>query len=238
MAVKTERIIIPREDNKKIVGILHFPENTTFPCVITCHGAFSSKDSSKFLEIARHFSSEGIGVFRFDFHGCGESDGELSNATLSERVKDLDSVLKKFTVDKNINNIGLLGSSMGGNIAIIKAAEEKAVKALVILSTPSNYNDLSSSDRDNPHLIKKYRDDASKFDIPTLAESIDMPILVIHGTNDETVPPHHAKTLFENVKGEKELLLLEGGDHSILDPNLRYKAISKSLFWFKKFLLQ
>jgi pimeloyl-ACP methyl ester carboxylesterase len=236
LAIKIEKVIISRDNNKKIVGILHIPESIPFPCVITCHGAFSSKDSDKFLEIANYFCSKGVGVFRFDFHGCGESDGEIAWATLSERVKDLDEVLKRFRKDKNISSIGLLGSSMGGNIAIIKAAESKVVKALVVLATPANYNDLISSEEDNISIIKRYSEDALKFDIPALVGSLDIPILVIHGKKDEVVPYQHGEEIFNKAKGEKELLFLDDGDHRILDPNLRRKAILKSLFWFKKFL--
>lgn len=106
---------------QKIVGVLHLPDGKgRFPCVITCHGYNSTKDSTKYTAIANRFSDEGFAVFRFDFRGCGESEGNIEETTLLKRVSDLEAALQFVKKHVQINeNIGLIGSSMGDGCGIM-----------------------------------------------------------------------------------------------------------------------
>jgi alpha/beta superfamily hydrolase len=214
---------------QKIVGILHLPdsEEEKFPCVITCHGYYSTKDSKKYIEIAKSFCRDKFAVLRFDFRGCGESEGNIEETTLSGRVNDLKAALQLVRNHVQISkNIGLLGSSMGGCVAIIVAAEDPEILAIATWSTPS----YLSSFFDKGILQR----DIERYDIHEIVKRIIAPILIIHGDADELVPLFHAKGLYESSNEPKVLKIINSGDHRLSNSQVRKRAIDLSLKWFKK----
>ena len=76
-----------------VVGMFHLPEVEKPPCVIASHGLFSSKDSEKYTTLGNRFHPRGIALFRFDFRGCGESEGIISEITVSDRLRDLNAAI-------------------------------------------------------------------------------------------------------------------------------------------------
>ena len=73
----------------KLQGVLTTPESDSWPLVILCHGFLSHKDSSKYRQLAQIFAQESIATIRFDFRGCGESEGLLAESSISRRWRDL-----------------------------------------------------------------------------------------------------------------------------------------------------
>jgi pimeloyl-ACP methyl ester carboxylesterase len=202
--------------DKKLVGVFHpmKGEKKEGPCVITCHGLDSYKDSEKYIEIAKRFSNY-FSVFRFDFRGCGESEGDKIK-DLSNRIEDLRAAINLIKNQPSVANIGLFGSSMGGYLSILIAAEEK-IKAIVTWSAPYRLGDLKSDARD-------------------VIQDINCPIMIIHGDKDEIVPVLHARELYDRADEPKELKIIDGADHRFMDMSLRDKAIDISLEWFKRYL--
>ena len=45
-------------------------------------------------------------------------------------------------------------------------------------------------------------------------ERLDLPVLVVHGSNDTIVPPEMAQRLFAAARGPKRLVMVEGATHS------------------------
>lgn len=52
-----------------------------------------------------------------------------------------------------------------------------------------------------------------------------MPAIFVHGEDDDFVTPSHSRTLYKYYKGEKKLLLVEGG-HNDPRPNFAIDSIS------------
>ncbi|VUT25926.1 MAG: Alpha/beta hydrolase family protein [Candidatus Methanolliviera sp. GoM_asphalt] len=203
--------------DKKLVGVFHpmKGEEKESPCVITCHGLDSYKDSEKYIEIAKRFSND-FSVFRFDFRGCGESEGDKIR-DLSNRIEDLRAAINLIKNQPSVDaNIGLFGSSMGGYLSILIAAEEE-IKAIVTWSAPYRLGYLKSDARD-------------------VIQDIRCPIMIIHGDKDELVPISHARELYDCADEPKELKIIDGADHRFMDLSLRDKAIDISLEWFKRYL--
>ena len=222
-------------ENRKICGVLHLPSQDAPPCVITCHGLFSSKDSDKFIAVADCFTKEGLAVIRFDFGGCGESSGDFSDTTVSRRLQELEAVLK-FSCNhpKLHNKPGILGSSLGGYVAAVCSAKHD-VAALSLWATPCALAELSQNipAQDLKRLKKNFFDDALKYSLSSLLGKMSC-VQIIHGTEDTIVPQKHAEEIFSLVKDPKELVLLSGADHSISGQHSREKALQKSRDWFKE----
>lgn len=77
-------------NGKTIRGILHTPEHQKnksqdqIPGLVLCHGFTGNKIGLHrlFVKAARYFSHLGFAVLRFDFSGCGDSDGNYEDITI------------------------------------------------------------------------------------------------------------------------------------------------------------
>ena len=227
-----------RVDNKSICGVLHLPLLEKPPCVITCHGLFSSKDSDKFLSIARVFTDRGIAVIRFDFSGCGESTGSIADTTVTGRLAELTAVVQ-FARQHQLpgTHLGLLGSSLGGYLSLLYAAQDTSIRALSVWATPLSLPGLRESipPEERSMLKEDFFIDARRFDLSTLLPALHS-LLILHGTQDEIVPYAHAEKIFRLAGSPKELQRIAGGDHSLTVPKGREQAIQKSALWFQRYL--
>jgi len=223
----------------KLAGIIHHPDNLSSSCVIACHGLYSDKESDKFIAIGKCFAKEGITVLRFDFRGCGESDGKIEDTTITGRKEDLNAALSFIRMhNPSISqNIGLLGSSMGGHISLLVASYEKNIKGVVAWATPFSFDGLREAidNSNSPRLKQGFYHDAKHYDAADFVSRVNNTML-IDGDSGETVPLDHAKKLYQAAKEPRMLEIVKGADHTFSNLKLREKAISFSLNWFKKYL--
>jgi dipeptidyl aminopeptidase/acylaminoacyl peptidase len=235
--MKIERVTFPRK-GEKISGILHLPEKKNPPCVIASHGLLSSKDSEKYIALGNRLSQEGIAMLRFDFRGIGESEGRMEDDTISRRIVDLGSAVDFIRTRQNLGNrIGLLGSSLGGYVSLIKASMDQKTRAVVIWATPFHLDDLKSNKGTEGHPLPEeaFFEDLPKHRLLPLLPKVSN-CMVIHGEKDELVPVDQAWEIFDNVGAPKEIHILEGADHRLTDPAHRSHAMELSVAWFKKYL--
>jgi len=216
-----------------LAGVFHSPSEGASTCVITCHGLYSSKDSEKYIGIARRFCREGLAVLRFDFRGCGESGGQFEDTSLTGRMKDLEGALG-FVREQGCESIGVMGSSLGGTVAVLTAARDRRVKALVTWATPCHVNELFREEGTKG--LEKLRGDAEKHDVVKDVKELHCPVLIVHGSLDEQVPLSHANVLYDNTNEPKNIQIVEGADHRLTDPSHRRRAVELTLDWFRKYL--
>jgi dipeptidyl aminopeptidase/acylaminoacyl peptidase len=223
-------------DGKKIYGILHLPRNPSPPCVIASHGLFSSKESEKFVAIGEFFSAQGIAVIRYDHQGCGESEGDLSETTVSSRIHDLEAIIDLAAHHPLLGDrFGLLGSSMGGFISIFTGAADHRVRALALWATPARLGGNKQDTEEEVALNDTFYKDAQKYDAQETIKDMGN-CLVLHGEADEVVPLSQARELYASAQPPKHLEVFPKGDHRFTDPQQRRKAVKMSLEWFQKYL--
>ncbi len=144
----------------------------------------------------------------------------------TKQLDDLEQVIQ-FVVNKkeplpqiDISKIALIGHSRGGGITCIKAAENKHISKLITWAAVSDFeNRLPQGDKllewqtkgvyhvrngrtkqDMPHNIQFYNDfeaNKARFNIVEKTKTIDCPMLIIHGENDETVSTSDAHKLHQ-----------------------------------------
>ena len=216
-----------------LAGVFHSPNEKTSACVITCHGLYSSKDSEKYVGIGRRFRGEGLAVLRFDFRGCGESGGLFEDTSLTGRIEDLESALD-FAQKQGYESVGVMGSSLGGTVAVLTAAKDKRVKALVTWATPCYLDELFRGEVIEG--FEKLRQDVSKYDVVKAVKETHCPVMIVHGSLDEQVPLSHAEVLYDNANEPKDIQVIEGGDHRLTNLIHRRRAVELTLDWFKKYL--
>src|SRR5262249_39238018 len=76
----------------RLSGVLHLPDDYVRgerrPAIVVMHGFGSSKDAGNVMEPVKLFTSWGYAALRFDFRGCGDSDGEFGRIICLEEVED------------------------------------------------------------------------------------------------------------------------------------------------------
>ena len=216
-----------------LAGVFHSPLEKASTCVITCHGLYSNKNSEKYVGIARKFCGKGIGVLRFDFRGCGESGGRFEETSLTGRIEDLEDALD-FVQEQGYENIGVMGSSLGGTVAILAASKDERVKALVMWATPCHLDELFQGEA--PEGLENLRQDTRKYNVIKIVKENHCPVLIIHGNLDEQVPLSHAEVLYKNANEPKKIEIIEGADHRFTNQNHRRRAVELTLYWFEKYL--
>jgi fermentation-respiration switch protein FrsA (DUF1100 family) len=237
--VKQEKVSFPSTAGL-LAGVFHYPRYESRGCIITSHGLMSNKDSDKFIALGERFAEEGFTVLRFDFGGCGESEGNIADTTVTGRKEDLLAALAfmQRRLAGSPQPIGLLGSSMGGFVSLLVASCREAIRAVAACATPFCFEELrdaiiSSSDG---IIRERFFDDARLYAAESFVPRVKN-LLIIHGDRDETVPLGHAHRIYERAREPRHLGIIPGADHSITAPEHREKAIALSLEWFKKYLV-
>src|SRR5439155_26649951 len=134
--MREERVSFTNSRGEILIGILHQPLNgMTQGSVILCHGMESNKESRKLVSLSRALAQRGILTLRFDFSYVGESSGKFEDITYSGELEDLGAAFS-LILNHSPGRIGVLGSSMGGTLALLFAAEKPTVGALVPIAAP------------------------------------------------------------------------------------------------------
>jgi len=222
---------------QRIAGTIHLPDAERPPCVIASHGLFSSKEGEKYIALGDRCARNGISLLRFDFRGFGESEGKVSETTVSGRLMDLDMAIRFARSYPRIGpRIGLMGSSLGGYISLIEAAR-KEIRAVVTWATPFTLAGLKErrGEGEMVSLGEEFFHDLPAHDLnPALGRVANC--LVIHGDRDELVPVEHAGMIYEQLNYPKKMEIIQGADHRLTHPPHRQKAIDMTLEWFERYL--
>lgn len=247
---------------KTLRGMMHIPDNSNgkVPMVAIFHGFTGNKMEPHFIfvKLSRALEKAGIGSVRFDFYGSGESDGDFSNMTFSGELEDARQILNfiKHQPITDLNNIGVLGLSMGGAIAGVLASEHKDdVKALVLWAPAFNMPEkIISNESQNQYgsimeqygivdlggnaLSRDFVEDILKLNIFEMSKGYDKNVLIVHGTNDMSVQYEVSDRIINNVYGDNaRRVAIENADHTFNNLEWEKKAIDESAKFFKQELI-
>jgi uncharacterized protein len=217
------------------------------PAVLVLHGFKGFKDWGMFPPLSQRLAQAGFIAVSPNLSGSGVDDaGDFSlperfgHNTFSAELEDVrlavDALMAGQLGVPTPSTLGLVGHSRGGGIAILQAARDPRVRALVTWAaissverwpTPqrSSWRAAGRTDIQNARtgqVLPLYTDvlddieqNASALDIEAAARRIGVPWLVIHGTEDESVRFAEAEGLkAASVRPDTRLLPIEGGRHT------------------------
>ncbi len=216
--------------------VLHRPERPAAPCVVACHGLSGSKDGDKYLLLAAALPAAGLALARFDFRGCGESSGREDETTIASRLEDLDAVLALLATQPGLDGrVGLLGSSLGGFVALHVAARRPG-SPVVTWNAPASLTELANDDLEEGRgLGVPFALEYATGRYALAPRGVPMH-LTVHGEADAVVGVEHGAALHEQATEPCDLLLIPGADHRLTDPGHRALAIARSRDWLLRFL--
>ena len=180
--------------------------------------------------LAHKFSRAGFFTLTFNFRGTGESGG---NFDLLDWTLDLGAVIDYLAGFPEIREINLMGFSGGAATALYHTARDQRINSLILAACPADIGFLINRDnleetigrlrnigiiRDpgfprNPlEWMNRALSLRPQENIPRVSPR---PVLILHGTKDELIPPEHAHGLYRAAREPRKLHLVEGAGHRL-----------------------
>lgn len=189
--------------------------------VLYCHGNGGNLTNVGWVGAA--LTKAGFDVLLMDYRGYGRSDGSLTDerGLNADGEAAYDYLLTQRGVPPE--KLALYGQSLGTTVAI-DVASRRICGALVVESGLSSATEMGEHALPIlPHWLHFLG--VNRFESARKIAQVKCPVLVAHGTRDETVPVEQGRKLYAAAHEPKQLLIIEGGDHNLAggqgDPYLR-----------------
>jgi fermentation-respiration switch protein FrsA (DUF1100 family) len=208
--LKYQTLYLHSEDGVKLSGwvVLSNKDSMASPWLLFCHGNASDISYIDYIERYKLFTNLGLNVLTFDYRGFGESDGKPSETGL---YKDAMAVYKYLTTTRNIpsERIIIYGHSLGTGVAIELATCVPAA-ALVVEAGYQSIPEVAHQLYPflPMHLLKLFI--KNKFLSIDKVNSIPIPKLFIHSSEDEIFDISEGRTLYEKALPPKMFLEIKG----------------------------
>ncbi len=213
-----ETLFIESRDGNKLACLVAKPEGRAAGLVISSQGFGSTKNKPSYQHLLTELSKTGFIVILFEYQGLGESEGKFEEKTETRDLEDLKAVVEyaynSFDFDKD--NFFIFGSSFGGFTALNLALDDKRIKGLVLKAPVSDFEPTCRYIQNKGKYILNYEsflEDGKKYDIYSKASELEIPVKIIHGDKDTTVPIEQSKKLI-NLLSNAEIKIIEGEGHS------------------------
>lgn len=149
---------------------------------------------------------KGYQIFIFDYSAYGFSTGKANRSNV---LKDAEAALLYYKSLPNVVNSKLVvyGQSLGGHLsAVLSSQNQDKVDALIIEGAFSSHKDIAARTAGfiGRWIVKE------KYSAKESIKSFKKPVLIIHSTEDETIPFKMGKTLFENANEPKQFYQIKG----------------------------
>ncbi len=124
-------------DGLKLSGVLHRPDGMAAgekrPAFMVLHGFGTSKNGGTPIVISEMLEEWGYIALRFDYRGCGDSEGEHGRILCMDQVADTSNALTWLEQQDGVDpaRIGAIGHSFGAAVAVYTGGVDKRVAAVI-----------------------------------------------------------------------------------------------------------
>jgi len=186
--------------------------------VVQFHGNAENMSSHGF-SLAWLVKKHNYALVTFDYRGYGKSSGKPSRQGL---VEDGRAILSFFDRDPVLGELDIfvVGQSLGGAVAVPALADKVPLNlaGVILESTFSSYREITRSKLAQFWLSWPLQMPLSylvseDFSPVDYISKLSVPVLVIHGSGDQIVPPDSSLRLYEKIESRKSFWKVENGRH-------------------------
>ncbi|UOR16040.1 alpha/beta fold hydrolase [Qipengyuania aquimaris] len=202
------------------------------PTLVFLPGYMSDMDGGKATALFEWASGEGRACLLLDYSGCGRSDGDFADGTLSRWREEVIALIDAYVSGKVV----LVGSSMGGWLMLLCGLElgERLAGTIGIAAAPdfTEWGYTIAQKRvmaggetvfeDNPYGPEPtpthpgFFSDGQAQLLLSGEIAIDAPVRLLHGQRDEDVPWDTSMRLASALRSDNvQLALVKDGDHRL-----------------------
>lgn len=228
--MKSEKLIFPNAGGQSLAARLDWPDEKPISHALFAHCFTCSKNLKAVGNISKALVSLGIAVFRFDFTGLGESEGDFAETNFSSNVEDLVAAAG-FLEGRGMQPEILVGHSLGGAAVLQAAHEIPSSSAVVTIGAPSEPSHVKKHLESSRQQIeeegearvrlagrtfriqKQFLDDLEANRMKETIAKLRKALLILHSPLDQTVGIENAADIFGAAKHPKSFVSLDEADH-------------------------
>jgi fermentation-respiration switch protein FrsA (DUF1100 family) len=215
-----EEVVFPSQDGTKLSGWFIPAIGPAQGTILHLHG--NAENMTSHFSFVSWLPAAGFNLFVFDYRGYGKSDGRPDRRGLYEDSRAALAYLRSRR-DLDPDRLLLFGQSLGGAqaITVVGSGERQGVRAVVVDSTFFSYRTIVADKIAAMPLLALFKvplaqivisNDLSPADY--IAGIAPIPLLLLHGSDDEVIPFRHAELLLAQAKEPKSLWRIEGSSHT------------------------
>jgi uncharacterized protein len=259
----TEQFQIIGSADKPITIDLTYPSGegsgkAAYPLIVFMHGFKGFKDWGHWQMLAQKFADAGVAFLKFNFSHNGTTPDAptefidlpaFGENTYARELYDAQQVMTWIYSDEMrpmwtqyniaISQLGLIGHSRGGGIALLTAlAHSDKVKAVATWASVSDlgwswlqktaaqiaewreegfiYTSNMRTRQKMPlhfNLYADYMAKQSAYSLRNAVAELACPLCILHGDRDEAIPLTHAEDLAKNAKSDTPLIVIANANH-------------------------
>lgn len=200
-----EDVTLNTEDEVQLHG-WYLPKRGSEHVLLFFHG--NAGNISHRRDSIQVFHRLGLNVLIIDYRGYGQSEGKPSEQGL---YRDATAAWRYLTEEKGFDpeNVIIFGRSLGGAVAAKLAARVQA-RGLILESTMSSAKDFARAVFKILSRLVVIRYD---FNTAQHIQRVNYPVLVLHSPEDEIMPFHLGKKVYELANQPKHFVHMRG-DHN------------------------
>ena len=211
-----------------------YPKNNSG--IVWFGGLNSDMNGTKASKLSSYSQQNKINFCKFDYFGHGKSTGDIEDGTISKWLENGLSVIDNICK----GNLILVGSSMGGWLALLCSLQrKKRIKGIIILAPAvdmterlmwDEFTSIEKIELENYGIVKRYSEkynsnyniteklilDGRNHLLLNDRIKVDFPVRIIHGMLDESVPWELSLDIGRRIKSQNiKTLLIKDADHSL-----------------------
>jgi alpha-beta hydrolase superfamily lysophospholipase len=209
------------------------------PCIVWLGGFLSEMTATKATALDEWAAGAGRAMLRFDYSGHGASGGKFRDGCIGDWLEDSLAAIERYAGEAPV----LVGSSMGGWIALLAARKMSTPPSgLVLIAPAADFTETLMWDRfpeakrraileDGVYLSpSQYSSEPTPITRKLVEEGRDhlllggpvrtrCPVHIVQGMADPDVPWEHALKLVERLaEDDVTTTLIKDGDHRLSRP--------------------
>lgn len=229
--MKSKKVEFKGSQREMLSARIDEPESgVTKGAVLFAHCFTCSKNLKAVGRISQALTDQGMGIFRFDFTGLGESEGDFADTNFSSNVEDLVKASEYMKTEFHAPRM-LMGHSLGGAAVLQAARLIDSVEAIATIGAPCNPQHVTHHLLDKKEEInekgearvelagrvftikKQFLDDLNEQNMDGIIKNLGKALLIFHSPVDETVGIENAAHIYKLAKHPKSFISLDDADH-------------------------